>query len=111
MLVSRPPGTMFGGAAGSARDQGSGFETGAFDHGAVDAARVALGDRETSLTPAFSDAIRSGGTGYGLGGARPQTPEPAAAGQEKTLRCQDCGAFNYPTEWYCEKCGGELAAL
>lgn len=90
-----------------------GFETGAaFDHGAVDAARVALGDRETSLTPAFTDAIRSGTAGgYGLAGGRPQPAEPAASGQEKTLRCQDCGAFNYPTEWYCEKCGGELAAL
>jgi uncharacterized OB-fold protein len=31
--------------------------------------------------------------------------------QEKTLRCPDCGANNLPTEWYCEKCGGELAAL
>ena len=39
---------------------------------------------------------------------------PAGGGavtQEKTLRCPDCGAMNYPTEWYCEKCGGELAAL
>ncbi len=89
-----------------------GSEGGAFDHGAVDAARVALGDRQPSLTPAFTDAIRTGAPGsYGLGGGRPQSPEPAAAGQEKTLRCQDCGALNYPTEWYCEKCGGELAAL
>ena len=31
--------------------------------------------------------------------------------QEKTLRCQECGTMNYPTEWYCEKCGGELAAM
>ncbi|GLC26560.1 hypothetical protein [Roseisolibacter agri] len=30
---------------------------------------------------------------------------------QKTLRCQECGAMNYPTEWYCERCGGELAAL
>lgn len=29
----------------------------------------------------------------------------------KTLKCADCGALNYPTEWYCERCGGELAAL
>ncbi|HEY0777973.1 MAG TPA: hypothetical protein VGD56_08410 [Gemmatirosa sp.] len=86
--------------------------TGTFDHGAVDAARVALGDRQPSLTPTFTDAIRTGAPGsYGLG-TRPPSPEPtAAAGQEKTLRCQDCGALNYPTEWYCEKCGGELAAL
>ena len=29
----------------------------------------------------------------------------------KTLKCQECGTMNYPTEWYCERCGGELAAL
>jgi hypothetical protein len=36
--------------------------------------------------------------------------EPAGE-QAKTLRCQECGTMNYPTEWYCERCGGELAAL
>jgi len=29
----------------------------------------------------------------------------------KTLKCTECGAMNYPTEWYCERCGAELAAL
>ncbi len=29
----------------------------------------------------------------------------------KTLKCNECGSMNYPTEWYCERCGGELAAL
>ncbi|MEP6620493.1 MAG: zinc finger Ran-binding domain-containing protein [bacterium] len=29
----------------------------------------------------------------------------------KTLKCGDCGAMNYPTEWYCERCGAELASL
>jgi uncharacterized OB-fold protein len=29
----------------------------------------------------------------------------------KTLKCTDCGAMNRPTEWYCERCGAELAAL
>lgn len=29
----------------------------------------------------------------------------------RTLRCGECGTMNRPTEWYCEKCGGELAAL
>ena len=47
------------------------------------------------------------------GGAAAPTTYPAAGmpDQEKSLRCPDCGAMNYPTEWYCEKCGGELAAL
>lgn len=31
--------------------------------------------------------------------------------QVKTLKCQECGSMNYPTEWYCERCGGELAAM
>jgi hypothetical protein len=31
--------------------------------------------------------------------------------QTKSLKCNECGAMNYPTEWYCERCGAELAAL
>lgn len=31
--------------------------------------------------------------------------------QVKTLKCQECSTMNYPTEWYCERCGGELAAM
>ena len=31
--------------------------------------------------------------------------------QVKTLKCQECNTMNYPTEWYCERCGAELAAL
>ncbi len=37
-----------------------------------------------------------------------QTPQGA---QAKTLRCTECGTMNLPTEWYCERCGGELAAF
>jgi hypothetical protein len=29
----------------------------------------------------------------------------------KTLKCAECGAMNYPTEWYCERCGAELASM
>lgn len=36
-------------------------------------------------------------------------PRGSTAG--KTLKCTDCGAMNRPTEWYCERCGAELAAL
>src|SRR6266576_1106620 len=28
-----------------------------------------------------------------------------------TLRCRACGTMNLPTEWYCEQCGAELAAV
>jgi hypothetical protein len=35
----------------------------------------------------------------------------AVTEQVKTLKCNECGSMNYPTEWYCERCGAELAAL
>jgi len=38
-------------------------------------------------------------------------PTPRTTQAVKTLKCGECGTFNYPTEWYCERCGGELAAL
>jgi hypothetical protein len=46
-------------------------------------------------------------------------PEPAKAAPaekdrasgQKTLKCGECGTLNRPTEWYCERCGAELAAL
>jgi hypothetical protein len=34
-----------------------------------------------------------------------------ASGGQKTLKCGECGTLNRPTEWYCERCGAELAAL
>lgn len=42
----------------------------------------------------------------------PSVPVAASpAEQAKTLRCTECGTMNLPTEWYCERCGGELAAF
>ncbi|MBW7933926.1 MAG: hypothetical protein H3C62_10010 [Gemmatimonadaceae bacterium] len=38
-------------------------------------------------------------------------PTPRTSEAVKSLRCQECGTLNYPTEWYCERCGGELAAF
>ena len=59
-----------------------------------------------TATPPSSAAVatppsvpRSGGT---------QDPRSE---QHKTLKCPECGAANYPTEWYCERCGGELATM
>jgi hypothetical protein len=54
--------------------------------------------------------------------APPRSPEPAvqtaipsvskaAAGVAKTLKCSECGTLNRPTEWYCERCGAELAGV
>jgi hypothetical protein len=44
-------------------------------------------------------------------GATPEAPLDADAEVEKTLRCRECGTMNLATEWYCENCGGELAAV
>ena len=46
----------------------------------------------------------------------PIVPEPTDEQNEdqeadKTLRCRQCGTMNLPTEWYCEQCGAELAAV
>lgn len=43
--------------------------------------------------------------------ATPSAGAPTTSDVAKTLRCSECGTMNYPTEWYCERCGGELAVL
>jgi hypothetical protein len=37
--------------------------------------------------------------------------KPDTGGAPRTLKCPECGTMNMPTEWYCEQCGAELAAL
>jgi hypothetical protein len=44
-------------------------------------------------------------------GNQPITLRAGTTEQPKTLKCNECGGLNYPTEWYCERCGAELAAL
>jgi hypothetical protein len=51
--------------------------------------------------------------------SHPATPAPTPQDKEdrasqtvaRTLKCGECGSLNRPTEWYCERCGAELAAL
>lgn len=43
--------------------------------------------------------------------ATPAAPANADAEVEKTLKCRECGRMNLATEWYCENCGAELAAM
>lgn len=43
--------------------------------------------------------------------ATPVAPEDEDAEVAKTLKCKECGTMNVATEWYCESCGAELAAL
>jgi hypothetical protein len=45
-------------------------------------------------------------------GASPSSEgRPSAATGARTLKCGECGTMNRPTEWYCERCGAELADL
>ena len=43
----------------------------------------------------------------------PSSPggKTGAPGVAKTLKCGECGTLNRPTEWYCERCGAELAGI
>ncbi len=43
--------------------------------------------------------------------AAPSSAKTGAPGVAKTLKCGECGTLNRPTEWYCERCGAELAGI
>lgn len=60
-----------------------------------------------------------GPTGSAQGSRAVETAPPpsspggktGAPGVAKTLKCGECGTLNRPTEWYCERCGAELAGV
>lgn len=60
----------------------------------------------TSSPPVGTAAVATPPSVPKSGGANDPRSE-----QHKTLKCPECGAANYPTEWYCERCGGELATM
>ncbi len=64
----------------------------------------ALADEPPPPPPSASTPRASGADAAGGAAA-------AADDAARSLKCQECGWMNYPTEWYCEKCGGELAAF
>lgn len=71
-------------------------------------------DRATGTLDAILDEDNL--ADIGAGGA--ESTEKQSAGRtptsgtvDRTLKCGECGAMNLPTEWYCERCGAELAAL
>jgi hypothetical protein len=83
------------------------------------------GQTTQSATPLRTEPPKSPLDGM-AGGRQPMATPPLASNvgntpivlrasgaisQSKTLKCTECGAMNYPTEWYCERCGAELAAL
>ena len=73
---------------------------------------VHLGD---GTTPLSSAAIEKEGEPLlartGAGGGSAGIGRDSSADGVKSLKCGECGAMNYPTEWYCERCGAELASL
>lgn len=62
--------------------------------------------RNKRQTPTGKDAQISSGFSKPI-----RTPADARPEVNKTLKCPECGTANYPTEWYCERCGGELATM
>ena len=46
-----------------------------------------------------------------ISGNNPIVLKDKSTESAKTLKCAECGAMNYPTEWYCERCGAELASM
>jgi hypothetical protein len=60
----------------------------------------------TSTPPQTTTAVATPPSVPKSGGANDPRSE-----QHKTLKCPECAAANYPTEWYCERCGGELATM
>jgi hypothetical protein len=86
-----------------------------------EAAADDFGD-ELAFLKTVTDERHPSETSRRAGPARPASVEKAseapAVGQsrpsvinQRTLKCAECGAMNLPTEWYCDRCGAELAAL
>ncbi len=76
----------------------------------VPAPAAAQARRASNPGPSGSSATRMSDAPATTGHA-PPPGKPGAAGVAKTLKCGECGTLNRPTEWYCERCGAELAGL
>lgn len=85
-----------------------------------------LEDQIIPASPMGGNPVGAAGADYGMANGvaavptpaptRAPPPVPAAVGDvrrdtDKTLKCPECGAMNYATEWYCERCGGELSTF
>ncbi len=68
-----------------------------------------VSSRDSGAAPRVSGAGAPPAEDAPKPGAGLERPSQAAA--PKTLKCGECGTLNRPTEWYCERCGAELAAL
>jgi predicted nucleic acid-binding Zn-ribbon protein len=88
-----------------------------------------IADMVIPAAPMGGNPVGAAGADYGIANGvtgvtaaaasaptRTPPPPPAAQGDarhdtDKTLKCPECGAMNYATEWYCERCGGELSTF
>lgn len=68
------------------------------------------GPVQTSATPPSKESDEGDLAAASPATAEAEAEEPGDA-EGKTHKCKDCGALNFPTEWYCERCGAELAEL
>jgi len=77
------------------------------------ATRTATPESFTAATPIADPHTFSAPPKVEVSGPRKAAPVVTPRDSEviKTLKCQECGTMNFPTEWYCERCGGELAAF
>jgi hypothetical protein len=99
-VVNTPAGTM----DASATDERAGR----------DAARAGEGDIVNLASDqgnALQGARSASPLAMNVSGNNPLIIKDKMTETAKTLKCAECGAMNYPTEWYCERCGAELASL
>ena len=69
----------------------------------------AAAKKETAAKPA---AVKEAAPPAPAAAAAPaESVKPKDTSGAKTLKCAECGTMNRATEWYCERCGAELAAL
>jgi len=66
---------------------------------------------DSAVLPMPSSITRPADVPGGADAHRASAPALKSSEQLKTLRCTECNTMNLPTEWYCERCGGELAAF
>ena len=71
-------------------------------------ARPAAARRPSNPGPSSAQGSRAVETAPPPSGQGGKTGAPGVA---KTLKCGECGTLNRPTEWYCERCGAELAGV
>jgi hypothetical protein len=122
----RPEAPRFVPRAGAPKPRESGSRAIPFPQAPAAAPVQAPVQAPAASTPAPQDELaflRSVGIDPAPPAVHPVTGVPASAlgsvdredrpGQTaaRTLKCGECGSMNRPTEWYCERCGAELAAL